>query len=156
MAEMCCIFSVQPSLCTTYYLNLFNISYFYMPVRRDVLCYGVVCPSAVIYSFPDFFFFFHRCSNCIETWCIVGKTYRSSSHFGEVDSFLQDLHPRNLKEFRNFSVLQTFFLPSLQLLQWRLVYCFLVKSYYSNSCFGVIDSFLQELCPWNLKELRIF
>jgi hypothetical protein len=36
------------------------------------------------------------------------------------------------------------------------VYCFVVKSYCSNSRFGVIDSFLQELCPWNLAEFQIF
>jgi hypothetical protein len=31
-------------------------------------------------------------------------------------------------------------------------YCFLVKSSSSSSCFGVIDSFLQELDPLNLEE----
>jgi hypothetical protein len=49
-----------------------------------------------------------------------------------------------------------FFLPSLQLLHWNLVYCFLVKSYNSSSRFSMIDSFLQELYPWNLEEFKNF
>jgi hypothetical protein len=36
------------------------------------------------------------------------------------------------------------------------VYCFVVKSYCSSSRFGLIDSFLQELCPWNLAEFQNF
>jgi hypothetical protein len=75
---------------------------FYMPVeRQDVLCYGIVRPSGVIYSFPDFF------------------------------------------------------LPSLQLYNWNLVYCFVVKSYCSSLRFGVIISFFEELRPWNLAEFHI-
>jgi hypothetical protein len=46
------------------------------------------------------------------------------------------------------SVFRTFF--------WNLVYCFVVKSYCFSSRFGVIDPFLQELCPWNLAEFQIF
>jgi hypothetical protein len=39
---------------------------------------------------------------------------------------------------------------------WNLGYCFVVKSYSSSSRFGVIDSFLQKLCPWNLEEFKKF
>jgi predicted Rdx family selenoprotein len=53
------------------------------------------------------------------------------------------------------SVFRTF-LPSLEQLHWNLVYCFLVKSSSSSIHFSVIDSFLQELCPLNLKEFENF
>jgi hypothetical protein len=35
------------------------------------------------------------------------------------------------------------------------MYCFLVKSYCSSSRFDLIDSFLQELRPWNLAEFKL-
>jgi hypothetical protein len=47
-------------------------------------------------------------------------------------------------------------LPSLQLYDWNLGYCFVVKSYSSSSRFGVIDSFFLVLCPWNLEEFKTF
>jgi hypothetical protein len=55
--------------------------------RREVLCYGVVCTSEVIYSFPDFFF---------AIFAAIGLKFgllncSSSSCFGVVESFVQEL-----------------------------------------------------------------
>ena len=36
------------------------------------------------------------------------------------------------------------------------MYCFVVKSYCSSLHFGLINSFLQELCPWNLNRISDF
>jgi hypothetical protein len=58
--------------------------------------------------------------------------------------------------FRGHFSFSDFFLPSLQLLHWNLVYCFVVMSYSSSLRFSVIDSFLQELCSWNFEEFTNF
>jgi hypothetical protein len=57
---------------------LFALHGFYTPVvRRDVLCYGIVCPSicpcvcpGIVYSFLDFFFG-HLWTYRIAIWFIV-------------------------------------------------------------------------------------
>jgi hypothetical protein len=79
-------------------------------------------------------------------------SYISSSLFSVIDSFLQELCPQNLEEFEEFFSYPDFSLPSLQLLHWNLLHCFLVKSSSSSSHFGVIDLFLQELDPLNVEE----
>jgi hypothetical protein len=72
-------------------------------------------------------------------YCFVVKIYSSSSRFGVIDSFLQELCHWNLEEFKRFSVFRTFCWPYLQLYDWNLVCCFVVKSSSSSSHFGVFD-----------------
>jgi hypothetical protein len=68
-----------------------------------------------------------------------------------IESFLQELYPWNLEEFKKFSVMRTFFLAIFAAIGLNLgVYYFVVKSSSSSSSFGVIESFLQELHPLKL------
>jgi hypothetical protein len=118
---------------------------FYTPVEKlDVLCYGTVrpsgWPSGVIDSFPDFFFFCHLYTYRIETWCILYSQKLLFQFTFRCDWFVLPLELGRISYFFQFSRL--FFSPSLQLYDWNLVYCFVVRSYCSSSRFVVIDSFL--------------
>jgi hypothetical protein len=61
------------------------------------------------YSFPDFFFASLELLHWNLVYCFVVKSYSSSLRFSVIDSFLQELCPLNLEEFKNFSVFRTFF-----------------------------------------------
>jgi hypothetical protein len=65
--------------------------------------------------------------------------------YGVVRPFVRD----------RFTIFWTF-LPSLQLLHWNSVYCFVVKSCSSNLHSGLIYLFLQELRPLNLEKFKNF
>jgi hypothetical protein len=49
-----------------------------------------------------------------------------------------------------------FFLAIFAAIVLKLGLFFIVKSYNSSLNIGVIDSFLQELCSWNLHEFENF
>jgi hypothetical protein len=90
--------------------------HFYTPVwRQDVLCYGVVWPTGLPSvrpgSFTVFWTFFaiFAAIGLKLGYCFVVKSCCSSSHFGLIDSFLQELCLWSLAKFQISSVFRTFF-----------------------------------------------
>jgi hypothetical protein len=115
------------------------------------------CPSVLPWSFTVFRTFlviFAATALKLGLLCFLVNRYSSSLRFGVIYSFLQELCPWNLEEFKKFSVFRTFIWPSLQLYDWNLGYCFVVKSYNSNLRFGVFDFIFARVISLELKYIE--
>ena len=108
------------------------------------------------YSFLDFFFAAFAAIELKLNICLHNKLLQIKFEFQKIwplFSRVMALEHRNFQQFYSFP---DFFSQPLQLLNWNLIYAFIINNYRSSLSFRKIDPFLAELRPVNIEIFTNF